>query len=607
MMGKRNPIRMCGFVDGIKTSIICTLAPSQIQTVCDIKNFVKAGMRIVRLNFSHIEEFNEKDKEGLKEQKKVKNPTKSQIEKLESLLEKEKRDRKYAWRLIKLIRKAEKEMKTPIGVMMDLCGPRLRTGRIGDPKLEIIKEGSYTFTSYKIDFEGDKHRCNIPPDDFTEDNNFVSDINEFWRRQEDRLTELKGKIERGLELTRKEYEEIERIKQGLFIYVNDGRLKFKVEGVDDRGVHCTVMRGGKMETRKGINVPYCRLHLPPITQKDEMDLRWVFDMEGKEKGNFKAIDYVALSFVKEDIDIHKLRGILARRKRYIPVIAKIETPEALENLKTILEASDGLMVARGDLGVEISLAKVPKEQRRIIRQSVMSYGEAKGDYDVGPKFVIVATQMLESMITDVQPLRAEVSDINTAIYEGADAIMTSAETINAEEPIEVVKRMAEIAREAEVERDDNLECGYRRPEIDEQSLKDRIAAQYFGLAESACILAQNKSSPAIVVSSWSGRGAKIISSFIPRPMILAITDNESTIKHLLMYKGICPVLIKPARYTKHPASMRKHLRLMQEVLRELYKSSKGKMEIVGFFGIDFEKPPTGKGTVSNTLRLFGVM
>jgi len=608
MSYKRNEIKMCGFVGGLKTSIICTLAPSQIKNVSTVKDFVKAGMRIVRLNFSHIQEFNEEDKKELKQLRKVKNPNSDQIEKLEYLVEKTKRDRKYAWRLIKLVRKAEKEMKTPIGIMMDLCGPRLRTGRIIGGKVDLIRDRGdrrYTFTSSEKDFKGDEYKCNIPPEDFTRGSNFVSDIERCFGQRKERLSELKDKIKRARELSLEENEEIEILEQGLFIYANDGRLKFEVKYVDPNGVHCTIMRGGTMRARNGINVPYCSLHLPPITEKDRSDLRWIFDME-QNVTNFKAIDFVAESFVREATDIQNLRGLLPQARRYIPVIAKIETPEAVNNLEAIVDASDGVMVARGDLGVELSLAKVPSLQRHIISQSTVTYGEARKDFDVGPKFAIVATQMLESMITDVQPLRAEVSDINTAIYEGADAIMTSAETINAEEPLEVVKRMAEIAREAERERDESLKSGYKKPEIDEQDLKDRIAAQYFGLAESACILAQNKSSPVIAVSTWSGRGAKIISSFNPRPRIIAITDNETTMKHLLMFCGVCPVLIKSARYTKHPASVGKYLRLIHEVLRELYKGSDGKTEIVGFFGIDFNEPPTGKGTISNTVRLFDV-
>jgi pyruvate kinase len=294
----------------------------------------------------------------------------------------------------------------------------------------------------------------------------------------------------------------------------------------------------------------------------------------------------------------------ARGRDDVLIIVKIETPEALDNLQDIMQAADGVMVARGDLGVEISLANVPRVQRDIINRAKVTFGKAEKDYDVGPKFVIVATQMLESMITDVQPLRAEVADINTAVIEGADGIMTSAETIDAEDTTEVVRRMAEIAREAERERDDMLELGYKEPQIEEEEVCDKRAALYLGLAESACILAQNKKSPAIVVSTWSGRGAKIISSLKPRPKIIAITNNREIMPHMLAYSGIYPVLIEPPPSIAQSGATEDYLKLIQQVLQEIGICKKGEVDVVTFFGIELDKPPIGPDTVSNTVRLF---
>jgi pyruvate kinase len=605
-------------VEELKTAIICTLAPAQVQTTDQIKNFIDAGMRIVRLNFSHIEELTEEDKENMKKLAEAKERSGEEEAKLKFLSEKDKRDRRHAWNLIRLIREAERELGRPIGIMMDLCGPRLRTGRVKDGQVEI-KRGineEYTFTS-DVTTDGDEKKCGISPEDFRPGHDFVKDMERCFKLQKERLSDLKRRMGAGERLNVKEREEFDRLEEGLFIYINDGRLKFKVYDVDGDGVHCKILRYGILGERKGVNVPYCKLSLPPVTHKDERDLDWILKMEEGEKRNrgdkdFRAIDFIAESFVKGSQDIPALRGMLeARGRDDILVIVKIETPEALDRLQGIMEAADGVMVARGDLGVEISLANVPRAQRDIINKAKVTYGNAEKDYDVGPKFVIVATQMLESMIKDVQPLRAEVADINAAILEGADGIMTSAETIDAEDTIEVVRRMAEIAREAERERDDMLKLGYKKYKIgerdlEERDLNDRKAALYLGLAESACILAQNKKAPAIVVSTWSGRGAKIISSFNPRPKIIAITDNRKTMVHLLMYSGIYPVLIEPPPSATKAGATEDYLKLMQRALQEIGICKKGDVDVVAFFGIELGKPPIGPDTISNTVRLFRI-
>ena len=596
-----NFIKMCGNMEWPKTAIICTLAPAQIQSANDVKEFVKAGMRIVRLNLSHIEDLTEGEKQRIKTLSRVKKPRKNENKELESLRKKQKRSHDYAWRLIKYIRKAESDLKMPIGIMIDLCGPRLRTGSIKGGYVEIEKNKPYKFTSTPRIRDG--KCCYIPSDDFLPGRNFVNDVGQCHQKQKKRLEILKNKMESGHPLNEEEKEDLNRLEQGLFIYVNDGRLKFEVKEVTDSYINCRIVRGGKLESRKGVNVPYCNLGLPSITAKDRFDLAWIFKKEKAERQkygvDFVAIDFIAQSFVKVKEDIIRLRGLCDRE---IPIIAKIETPEALKNLKSIMEITDGVMVARGDLGVEIGLPKIPKAQRDIINIANATFGAASLTHDVGPKFVIVATQMLESMIKDVQPLRAEVADIDTAILEGADAIMTSAETIEAQNPIEVVKRMAEISLETEQER--NMR-GYRRPEIEEQTLLDRKAAQYIGLAESACILAQNKQSPYIIVSTWSGRGAKIVSNFNPCPKIIAITNNRTTMAHLLMYCGVYPVLIQPPPEVQNSGSTEVYLEILRNVLKELNVGENGE-DLIAFLGIESDRPPIGPDTVSNTVRLFKI-
>lgn len=606
-----NLIKIHGDPRSLKTAVVCTLAPSRIQGTDQIIEFFRAGMRIVRLNFSHVEEFTRQDQHSLKQlkQQKCGHLNKGEQEELNALERKKRNRRERAWKLIEDIRKAESKLRRPIGIMMDLCGPRLRTGPIGGNGVEIEMDNPYTFKSGP-EVVGDDKYCSISSEDFRPDRDFVTDVRNCFSTRQQRLRELTRKRRRDTHaLSEEEEEELDELEEGFFILINDGRLKFKVEKVDQHGVYCRVVRGGELESRKGVNVPSCALGLPAVTRKDIDDLNWIFKKEdGKRRRDkeFHAIDFIAQSFVKSGDDIKELRPIMAAdltergAYREVPIVAKLETREALNNLAEIVQAADGAMVARGDLGVEISMEKVPKAQRDIINMASLTYShDSGGTYDKGPKFVIVATQMMESMIREVQPLRAEVTDINTAVREGADGIMTSAETIEAEDPVEVVKRMVEIAKEAEKERDG---LGYRKPEIGSASLAD-IDARYLGLAESACILAQNRNSPAIVVSTYSGRGAKILSSFRPAPQIIALTSQRETAFNLLLYSGVCPVLIDLSWRKK--INTEAYMDLVREVLEGLRIGKEGD-EVACFFGIKPGQSPIGPEMSSNTIRLFKI-
>ena len=599
-----NLVKMRGHYGGLKTAIVCTLAPAQIQDANRIRAFVDAGMRIVRLNFSHVDELSQKDRRRLRELATLKRAgTLSEKDKKEllSLERKDSRRRERAWKLIEIVRQAEEDLDTPIGIMMDLCGPRLRTGKIKRGAVEIKKDDPYTFDS-NVEKTGNNSYCSISSLDFQKGHNFVEDVNMGFEKHKKRLEELRGRSNNRT-LSEEESEELNRRNEGFVIYVNDGRLKFKVQLVDESGVHCNVVRDGKLESSKGVNVPGCELVLPAVTQKDWDDLKWIFDQENKKRRKdieFVAVNFIAQSFVKSHEDINDLRAGLkayAGVDREIPIIAKIETPEALANLARIMKAADGAMVARGDLAVEISMSRVPKAQRKIINLAGITYaGHRKRTYDKGPKFVIVATQMIESMIKEVQPLRAEVTDINNAVREGADAIMTSAETIESADPLEVVKRMAEIAQEAEKERD---ELGHTVPKI--KTKLDKKDAGYLGLAESACILAKNRNSPAIVVSTYTGRGAKILSSFKPCPWIIALTTQKETAFNLLAYSGVCPVLIDLPNGKE--VNTESYLEKMRQILQKLGVGKSGE-EIVAFFGITPGELPIGPHMESNSIRLF---
>lgn len=569
--GLNKLIKIHGDPRGLKTAVICTLDPKRIHDADRIKDFAKAGMRVVRLNLSHVEVS----------------------------------DRERAWGLIEKVREAEIDLGRPIGIMIDLRGPRLRVGQIESDTVEIKRGNRYTFRSNNKEIVGNDEYCSVSSEDFFPNHDFVGDVRKYFKKYDERLEELRTRS-KTQKLSEREKDELREREEGFFIYINDGRLKFKVERVDRHDVHCKIVRGGNLEIRKGVNVPDCVFGFPAVTPKDFADLRWIFEQEAKKRQHddeFVTIDFIAQSFVKSKRDVERLRDGLApliEVGREIPLIAKLETQEALDNLDEIMEAADGAMVARGDLAVEISMEKVPKAQREIIGTAGITYGLSRDRiYNKGPKFVIVATQMIEGMIQDVQPLRAEVADINYAILEGTDAIMTSAETIKAEDPIEVVKRMVEIAQEAENERE---EWGYRKPKIKIKNFTD-IDNQYLGLAESACILAENRNSAEIVVSTYSGRGAKILSSFKPRAQIIALTTQRRTVYNLLLYSGICPVLINLP--DNDEIDTESYLDKMRNVLHELGLDEKGD-EIVGFFGIQPGLHPLGPDLKSNTIRLFEI-
>lgn len=358
-----------------------------------------------------------------------------------------------------------------------------------------------------------------------------------------------------------------------------------------------------------MNVPGAKLSLKPLTPKDNDDLQWMVSCElaaRQRDSNFASVDYVAMSFVKYADDLKWLKNVVASTllRRKVFTIAKIETPEALKDLHNIVAEADGVMVARGDLAVEIPMEQVPKVQRDIINLAHRTFGRGdvhRGDsiHEKGPKFVIVATQLIESMKEKAQPLRAEVADIHYAVRDGADAIMTSAETAQAVNPVPVIEKMASIAREAETE-DDRIYAPGRRSILAQASVTG-IDSRYIALGEAACILAHNRASNAIVVSTYSGRGAKVVSGLRPRATIVAVTTRRETVYNLLAFSGVCPVLVEAGG--GRPLTVEEYVTFMQELLREI-GLERGLEEVVGFFGLDFEKPPTGPETTSNTIRLF---
>ncbi|HUA59760.1 MAG TPA: pyruvate kinase [Verrucomicrobiae bacterium] len=303
----------------------------------------------------------------------------------------------------------------------------------------------------------------------------------------------------------------QEVKEGDRILLADGAVELQALATDGVAVRTRVVCGGAIGDHKGINLPGVQVSIPSLTEKDLADLHF---------GLTAGVDLVALSFVRSAADVSQLRDRLG--KRPVAIVAKIEKPEAWDNIESILDVTDGVMVARGDLGVEISLEKVPRIQKSIIRRA-----RRKG------RFVIIATQMLESMIERPTPTRAEVSDVANAIYDGADAVMLSAETSTGRYPVEAVRFMTRIAGEAE---DSLSRKGYQDPPHSASPTSAEI------LADAAYHAARDAKAAAIVVFTSTGSSARLVSRYRPPVSIFAITPHDTTARQLAVNYGVIPIL-----------------------------------------------------------------
>jgi pyruvate kinase len=296
------------------------------------------------------------------------------------------------------------------------------------------------------------------------------------------------------------------------ILLDDGLMELKVLGVEGQDVSCRVVSGGLLKDRKGINLPGAKVSAPALTEKDREDLHFCI---------LQDLDYIALSFVREASDVMELKGILESHASELRVIAKIEKPEAVENFAAILEVSDGIMVARGDLGVEISPEKVPLIQKRIIRCC-----------NQAGKPVITATQMLESMVQNPRPTRAETSDVANAILDGTDAIMLSAETASGSYPVEAVSMMVQVARD--IEGDPQLKTQVFHPIADHLG-QPRLAEV---IGQAACQVAEGVAAAAVLAFTQTGSTAALVSKYRPLRPIYAVTPSEKVRRLLALYAGV---------------------------------------------------------------------
>lgn len=357
--------------------------------------------------------------------------------------------------VINLVREINEEMGTRVALLQDLQGPKIRINEM-EPGVEIVAGDTITITTSEV----------------------------LGNRQ----------------LVSTSYEGLPKdVKPGDMILIDDGKIELRVKEVRGVEVQCTVVYGGPLKSRKGINLPFSKVSAPSLTDKDYEDL---------EFGIKHKVDWVALSFVRKAADIEILRGVIDRYKSTTRIIAKIEKPEALENIDAIIEATDAIMVARGDLGVEIWMEEVPMVQKMLVEKC-----------NKASKPVIVATQMMESMIENPRPTRAETNDVANAVMDGADALMLSAETAAGKYPIEVIRSMVRTI--GSVEKQGNI--FYRFREVDPNS------NNYFNdsLILTACKLAKDVDAKAIVGMTQMGYSAYKASSHRPNANIFAFTSNDS--------------------------------------------------------------------------------
>lgn len=378
---------------------------------------------------------------------------------------------------IRDLRQIERDLGVPIAILQDLPGPKIRTGQMAET-VELQPGRRFVFTSR--DVPGDASEVTLP------------------------YPEL-----------------IAQARPGQQIFVADGELEFKVESATDTDVVTRVIVGGPMSGHKGVNMPGAKISLPSVTESDIEDLQF---------GLANDVDWVAASFVRCAADLDPVRQVIHGSGKMVRLIAKIEKLEAVEDIDAIIAAADGIMVARGDLGVEMPIEQVPVVQKEIIRKC----------NDHG-KPVITATQMLESMTNNRRPTRAEVTDVANAIFDGTDAVMLSGETAVGSFPVETVGMMSKIAEATESALD------YRK------LLQERSAAAAKTVTEAIAMatvdIAQDLEATAIVTPTSSGATARAVSKFRPKAPIIAAAMFPNTYRQLALFWGVYPVLVTPSRNT----------------------------------------------------------
>lgn len=418
-----------------RTKIVCTLGPAT-EDYAVLKNMVRAGMNVARLNFSHSTYDDHK-------------------------------------RRIDMVKRARKELGMPVAILLDTKGPEIRIKTFKDGKVELKKGDKFTLTTREV--EGDEKCVSVT------------------------------------------YEDLPKyVKKDARILVNDGLIELSVDSISSTDIITTVMNDGHLSNRKSINMPDTFIDMPYLSDADRADI---------EFGIAQDVDYIAMSFVRSVEDVRIVKRLLNEHDaNNIQLIAKIENRSGVENVMSILAECDGVMVARGDMGVEIPFEELPGIQKDIISRC----------YRQGKK-VITATQMLESMISNPRPTRAEISDVANAVYDGSSAIMLSGETAAGNFPVEAVHTMATIAERAES--GINYKKRFRTLDPEIKTVTDAVS-------HSTCAAAFDLDAKAIIAVSQSGYTARKISRFRPSAPIIAPTTSAKAYNQLAMNWGVIPTLSK---------------------------------------------------------------
>ena len=379
---------------------------------------------------------------------------------------------------LELLKSLREELGKPVAALLDTKGPEIRLKDFKNGT-EMLEAGQ-TFTLTTREVEGTKEICSITYKDLPQD-----------------------------------------VAPGGTIMLDDGLIKLQIQTVNDTDIVCTVLNNGKIKNKKGVNVPGVHLSMPYMSQRDKDDI--IFGIE-------QGFDFIAASFVRTAQDVYEIRNLLNEYDSNIRIIAKIENREGVNNIDSILAAADAVMVARGDLGVEIDFTELPGIQKNIIERS-FSFG----------KPIVTATQMLDSMMVNPRPTRAEISDVANAIYDGTSAIMLSGETAAGAYPVEALKTMSAIAERTETE-------NHARVEYLTEATNGKISVSD-ATAHAACLTAKDVNAAAIVTVSESGTTARLLSKYRPQQPIIACVMKEQVQRQLSLSWGITSLMMPLAHST----------------------------------------------------------
>ena len=418
------------------TKIVATLGPASSNAET-IGQLIDAGVDVFRLNFSHGTHESHRE-------------------------------------LIHLIRDVSKNLGLEVGILQDLCGPKIRVGVMQGGRVTLVNQAEVVITTQSVEGTPDRIPC------------------EYRSLADD-------------------------IKPGERVLLDDGSIELKVDAVTGEDILCTVLQGGDLKDHKGMNLPDTKVSSPALTDKDKRDLHF---------GLGEDVDFIALSFVRDPEDIHELRSIIKKDHKNARIIAKIEKPEAIDKIDEIIDATDGIMVARGDLGVEMDVAQVPLLQKEIIYRA-----------NAADRYVITATQMLESMIHHPYPTRAEVTDVATAVIDGTDAVMLSGETAAGEYPVKSVEMMDHVARVTE-------QYLRKRPPTWDWARINPETVMHDAIGNAVLQLWKDMDVKAIATYTTSGGTAIYLSKSRPFSPIVVFTPEVEALRRMKLYWGVLPILDK---------------------------------------------------------------